>query len=46
MRKISLGNFAMLETVSEVTEEWDGATQTLISEHLATWELEFTRYFA
>ncbi|KAI0216431.1 Deoxyribonuclease gamma [Lamellibrachia satsuma] len=35
----------MLETVSEVTEECDGATQTLITEHLAAWELEFTRYF-
>ena len=35
-RKISSGNFAMLETVSEVTEECDGAMQTLISEHLGT----------
>ena len=35
----------MLETVSEVTYQYDGATQTLVTEHKATLELEFTRYF-
>ena len=43
--KISLGNFAMLETVSYVTEECDGAKQTSIIEHLAASELELTIYF-
>ena len=40
-----MGYFAMLETVSEVTEECDGATQTSITENLAAFELEFTKYF-
>ena len=39
-RKISMGNFAVLETVSQVTEECDGATKILITERLAALELE------
>ena len=38
-------NMAMLETVSEIPEECDVATQNLITQHLETLEGELRRYF-
>ena len=40
-----MGNLAMLETVSEIPEECDVATQNLITQHHAAMEGEFKRYF-
>ncbi|XP_063889743.1 protein FAM200C-like [Scylla paramamosain] len=44
-RKVGMGNLAMLETVSEIVEECDAATQNLITQHLEALEGEFKRYF-
>ncbi|XP_063612431.1 zinc finger BED domain-containing protein 5-like, partial [Penaeus indicus] len=44
-RKVGMGNLAMLETVSEIAEECDVATQNLITQHLEALEGEFKRYF-
>ena len=43
-RKVGMENFAMLETVSEIVEECDAATQNLITQHLEALEGEFKRY--
>ena len=40
-----MGNLAMLETVSEIPEECDVATQNLITQHLEALEGEFKIYF-
>ena len=37
-RKVGMENFAMLETVSEIVEECDAATQNLITQHLEALE--------
>ena len=37
-RKVGMGNLAMLETVSEIVEECDAATQNLITQHLEAWK--------
>ncbi|XP_045109127.1 zinc finger BED domain-containing protein 5-like [Portunus trituberculatus] len=44
-RKVGMGNLAMLETVSEIVEKCDAATQNLITQHLEALEGEFKRYF-
>ncbi|XP_063849112.1 zinc finger BED domain-containing protein 5-like [Scylla paramamosain] len=44
-RKVGMGNLVMLETVSEIVEECDAATQNLITQHLEALEGEFKRYF-
>ena len=45
MRKIRMGNLAMFETVSDITEECDTATKNLIVQHLEALVGEYKRYF-
>ncbi|XP_063847651.1 SCAN domain-containing protein 3-like [Scylla paramamosain] len=43
--KVGMGTLAMLDTVSEIVEECEAATQNLITQHLEALEGEFKRYF-